>query len=119
MIELTITGRRQDEKIEQLNQTIAGKDSLITEFRNKLNMEVNEVATLTEENKRILAENGELRKRIEELRPLEQLQLDRAGIQSRLDYIKEQEEQLAAKLAKFEAQQEEVRKVKESNRNLQ
>lgn len=75
---------------------------MIEEFRSKLNMEVNENATLMEENKRILAEHTELRKRIEELRPLEQLSLDRAGIQSRLDYIKEQEEQLKVKLEKFE-----------------
>ena len=117
--ELTIAGRQQGEKIEQLNQTVKDKDNLIEEFRSKLNMEVNENATLMEENKRILAEHIELRKRIEELRPLEQLSLDRAGIQSRLDYIKEQEEQLKVKLEKFENQQDDVRKIKESNRSLQ
>ena len=88
----TIQNRKQADEIESLKQTIAERDNLIGEFRNKLSLQVNENESLNEENKRLMADNMALKQRIEELRPLEQLNLDRETIQPRLDYVKEQEE---------------------------
>ena len=46
---MTIHGRKQDDKIEQLSNIIDDKDKLIEEFRNKLSLQVSENATLNDE----------------------------------------------------------------------
>ena len=51
----------------------------------------------------MLKEISELKDKINELRPLEDLNLQREKIQPRLDYVAQQEEELERKLADHDA----------------
>ena len=54
----------------------------------------------------ILNENAELKRTVDELRPLERLNKDKDSINSRLDYIREQEAALADRIKESEAKEE-------------
>ena len=75
--ELTIHSRQQQERIESLASSVGEKDLLVAEFTNKLHLQVGENASLQDEIKRLLADNQNLRQRVEELEPIKALHLDR------------------------------------------
>jgi len=79
--------REQAARIEYLLKEMANRDKLVAEFQAKLAHQVNEISTLEQENKRILADKASLKNRIEELLPLETLNLDREKMQPRLDNL--------------------------------
>ena len=61
------------------------KAKLIQEYEKKFIEQVNENENLREENKALSSENMALKERIEELKILEDMNLERESIQPRLD----------------------------------
>ena len=67
---------------------------LIQEYQQQFNEKVNENENLREENKALSMKNTAMKERIEELKVLEDMNLERESIQPRLDQLKQQEEKL-------------------------
>ena len=67
---------------------------LIQEYQQQFNEKVNENENLKEENKALSMQNTAMKERIEELKILEDMNLERESIQPRLDQLKQQEEKL-------------------------
>ena len=95
--DLDLQNRQQAKKIEALSEKISDKEKLIEEFSKKLQCQVSENADLFEENKRYVEQIVTMRSRMEELKEIEDLNLDRMSIAPRLAALKQSEQEFQQK----------------------